>query len=219
MSLTRYVTHVRVSDAANEEPAVTRERLRDRYPRGATRRMTQLGLLLGDALLDMEPGPEDAIIYASRYAETRALEAFLDSFPTASPTLFQTSIHPSAVQQLMIGRQQPIREFLPLTGNLHLVAQAFTAAFLSPARRVIVCGGEERGTWLLEQRLASDSSFALAFALCSEPKDALAQVTMDDDDAANVAPLSLPDLLARLVRRENFTLSTPACRQITWTWA
>src|SRR3954462_11310267 len=154
--LETYLHALSLADAGQEDPAVTRDRLKDRFPRGATRRMTQLGLLVGAALDDLGPRADDAVVYASAFAETRALEGYLDSFPSASPTLFQTSIHPSAVQQALIGRQHAVGEFFPLTGRGHLVMQALQAALLSPAPRVLVCGGDERGTWLLEQRAASD---------------------------------------------------------------
>src|SRR5687768_1003395 len=122
--LERYLRALSLAEADAEDLAATRERLKDRFPRGATRRMTQLGLLVGTALEELAPRPNDAVVYASAYAETRALESFLESFPGASPTLFQTSIHPSAVQQALITRQSPIAEFFPLTGRAHLVAHA-----------------------------------------------------------------------------------------------
>src|SRR5215212_2693920 len=112
--LERYLHALSVCDAATEDPAITRERLKDRFPRGATRRMTQLGLLVGAALDELTPRADDTVVYASAFAETRALEGYLDSFPSASPTLFQTSIHPSAVQQALIGRQHAVGEFFPL---------------------------------------------------------------------------------------------------------
>ncbi len=107
----RYLQALSLADPGDEDPAVTRDRLRERFPKGATRRMTQLGLLVGAALDDLKPGADDAIVYATGYGESRALEAYLDSFPGASPTLFQTSIHPSAVQQAMITRQHAVGEF------------------------------------------------------------------------------------------------------------
>src|ERR1051326_448438 len=126
----RFLQAISLADPGMEDPAVTRERLKDRFPRGATRRMTQLGMLVGAALDELAPRADDAIVYASGYAESRALEGYLDSFPTASPTLFQTSIHPSAVQQSLIGRQHPVQEFFPLTGRGGLVAQAIQTALL-----------------------------------------------------------------------------------------
>ena len=110
----RFLHGLNLVEASHEDLAATRERLRDRFPRGATRRMTQLGLLVSSSLDQMAPMPEDTLVYASGYGETCALEGYLESFPTPSPTLFQTSIHPSAVQQAMIGRQCPVGEFLSL---------------------------------------------------------------------------------------------------------
>lgn len=217
--LERYLQALSVTDVGLEEPAATRERLKERFPRGATRRMTQLGLLVGAALDDLGPTPDDAIVYASAYAETRALEGYLDSFPAASPTLFQTSIHPSAVQQALIGRQLPVREFFPLTGRLHLPAQAVQAALLSPAARVLLCGGEERGTWMLERKAASDRAFAFALALGRRPQGALARVAIKAvEDAAAAAAFTLPEFLDALqARRPLDLIAAPGLRlEVEW---
>jgi hypothetical protein len=215
----RYLHGLRLDDPGAEEPSLTRERLRDRFPRGATRRMTQLGLLVGATLLDLGPSEEDTVVYASGYAETRALEAYLESFPTASPTLFQTSIHPSGVQQAVIGKQQPIRTLLPLTGSRHLVSQALTAALLAPASRVLVCGGEERGTWLLDQRAASDRTFAFAFALTAEPSAALARLRLDSADTRAAAePLSLAAFVDALAARRDLAIVTPNASRLSLAW-
>ena len=84
--------------------------------------MTVLGMLVGAALGDLRPGAEDAVVYATAFGESRALEAYLDSFPEASPTQFQTSIHPSGVQQALVGlnvRQAAVAgEGSPLAGKL-----------------------------------------------------------------------------------------------------
>jgi hypothetical protein len=217
--LERYVTALSVLDAATEDPAVTRERLKDRFPRGATRRMTQLGLLVGAVLDELSLQPGDAIVYASAYAETRALEAYLDSFPSPSPTLFQTSIHPSAVQQSLIGRQLAVGEFFPLTGRAHLVVQAFQTALLSPAARVLICGGEERGTWLLEQNAASDRSFAFALALSRDPANALARVTLASAETASDAPaFELTELFAALVTRRSLDVIAAPETRFTFAW-
>src|SRR5687768_2048331 len=126
--LERYLQALSVNEPDGEDLPSTRERLKDRFPRGATRRMTQLGFLVVAVFEDLSPQPDDALVYASAYAETRALEGYLDSFPAASPTLFQTSIHPSAVQQALITRQLQIGEFFPLTGRAHLATHAVQAA-------------------------------------------------------------------------------------------
>jgi hypothetical protein len=217
--LERYLQALSLSEPDGEDLAATRERLKDRFPRGATRRMTQLGLLVGATLEDLAPQPEDALVYASAYAETRALEGYLDSFPAASPTLFQTSIHPSAVQQALITRQIQIGEFFPLTGRAHLVAHAVQAALLAVAPRVLMCGGEERGTWLLEQNAASDRTFAFALSLTAQRNGALARVTLDvaAPDTA-VCEFTLPDFFNALRDRRPIALVGAPGLQLNLEW-
>ncbi|MDB6094451.1 MAG: hypothetical protein JWM32_2013 [Verrucomicrobia bacterium] len=215
--LERFIQAISVADPGAEEPAATRERLKDKFPRGATRRMTQLGMLVGAALDELAPRSDDAVVYASSYAESRALEAYLESFPTASPTMFQTSIHPSAVQQAMIGRQHPVREFFPLTGRAHLVAQAMQAAMLSPAPRVLVCGGEERGTWLLAQGYASARSFAFALALTSGPGEAIGKIALARS-ADQPAALPLETFFAALAARQPLDLVAAPGMRLNLAW-
>jgi hypothetical protein len=138
--------------------------------------------------------PEDAVVYASSYAETRALEDFLVSFPQASPLLFQTSIHPGGVQQVLIGRQQPLARLWPLAGRARLAEQALLTALLEPAKRVVLLGGEERGSWLLEQGYASDRAFAFAVVLTREAAGAAGCVTFAANPAS--ADTAVPDLAA-----------------------
>jgi hypothetical protein len=217
--LERYLQTLSLNDAGGEDPAVTRERFKERFPRGATRRMTQLGLLVGAALEELGPRADDAIVYASAYAESRALESYLDSFPSASPTLFQTSIHPSAVQQALIGRQHPVGEFFPLTGRAHLAIQAMQVALLSPAPRVLLCGGEERGTWLLAHEAASDRSFAFGLGLSRDPAGALARVALSAvDPDVPAAELTIPQLFAALVARQPLDVVGPAGLRLNLTW-
>ncbi|MDB6168053.1 MAG: hypothetical protein JWM88_917 [Verrucomicrobia bacterium] len=213
----RYVHAIRLEDPGSEEPAATRERLKDGFPRGATRRMTQLGLLVGTTLDGLAPRTDDAVVYASSYAESRALEGYLESFPTASPTLFQTSIHPSAVQQSLIGRQHPVGEFFPLTGRGHLVAQALQTAMLARAPRVLVCGGEERGTWLLERGYASARTFAFAMALGAAAEGAVARVALERSGEP-ARELSLEQFFDRLRARATIDqMAAPGVR-LTLTW-
>jgi hypothetical protein len=216
----RYVTSLHLEDPGLEEPAGTRDRLREFYPRGATRRMTQLGMIIGHTLLPLEPASEDTLVYLSGYGETRALEAYLESFPAASPTLFQTSIHPSAVEQVLIGLQQPVLEFWPMTGDDHLVAQGLLAGLLSPSARVVVCGGEERGTWLLKQSAASERTFAFAFALRREQSpESLARLSATA--GASPAPVDsfpLPRFFDHLHERRDFVCQTPAGVRLAWSW-
>ena len=210
----RYLHSLSVADVGLEQLAATRERLKDRFPRGATRRMTQLGLLIGTALEEMVPQTDDAVVYASAYAETRALEGYLESFPGASPTLFQTSIHPSAVQQALITRLLPVDEFFPLTGRAHLVAHAVQTALLSEAPRVVLCGGEERGTWLLQQKAASERTFAFAMTLTRDTAGAKARVSLEPcAPETPFAPFTLPRFFDALrERREIDVVAGPGLR-------
>jgi hypothetical protein len=209
--LARWITALRVEDAALlETPAETRERLKALFPAGATRRMTQLGIALGSTLHPLAPDENDTLVYASTYAETRALEGYLDSFPAPSPTLFQTSIHPGSVQQNLIQRQQPVRQFFPVTGAENLPASALLVALLAETPRVILCGGEERGGWLLEQNRASDRTFAFALALSNSPAGALGHVSLSysDPQASGLkpppSPFSLPLFFEHLRDRRPF---------------
>jgi hypothetical protein len=118
------------------------------------------------------------VVYATSFAETRALEDFLTSFPAASPLLFQTSIHPGGVQQVLIGRQQPIARLWPLAGRARLVEQALVTGLLETAPCTVLLGGEERGTWLLEQGMASERAFAFAVELRREAEGAVGRVIL-----------------------------------------
>jgi hypothetical protein len=201
--LERHLQIVRVERPDPAEAAAgARTRLASKFPHTALRRMTHLGLLVGAALDGVPLGAEDAVVYASSFAETRALEDFLRSFPAASPLLFQTSIHPSAVQQVLIGRQQPVRRFWPMTGRRRLVESALLAALMEAAPRVVLAGGEERGTWLLDAGMASDRAFAFAVVLASDPAGALGRVLFLPGGAEADSPCpGLPDFAEALERR------------------
>ena len=191
----RFLHQVRVELPAPDETAASaRARLADKFPRTALRRMTHLGLLIGSALEGAGLGPDDALVYASTFAESRALEDFLLSFPEASPLLFQTSIHPGGVQQVLIGRQQPIARLWPLAGRTRLVEQALLTALIEPAARVALVGGEERGTWMLEHQMASNHSFAFAAILTRDPPGAAGRVTFTPGSSGTgILPVGLVD--------------------------
>jgi hypothetical protein len=217
----RWITALHTEAADSESPGDTRDRLKDRFPKNATRRMTQLGLLVGAALEPMHIGVDDALVYASSYAETRALEGYLDSFPTPSPTLFQTSIHPSAVQQALIIRQQPLRQFIPLTGGQHLVAQSLLAALLTDTPRTILCGGEERGTWLLEHGYASERTFSFALALSTQAEGAIGRLALAEETTASPSAgtsLQLPDFFDLLHKRKPLDAIVLSGRRLVLTW-
>jgi len=205
----RFIHQLRVElPPAAETAAGARERLREKFPRNAVRRMTHLGLLVGSVLDGMALGPDDAVVYASTFAETRALEDFLSSFPAASPQLFQTSIHPSAVQQVLIGRQQPVARLWPLAGRARLVEHALLTALLEPAPRVVLVGGEERGTWMLEHGMASARSVAFGALLTSEAACAVGSVAFAPSVGAE-SDETCPDL-------ETFAVALADRRPLGW---
>jgi hypothetical protein len=215
--LERNIQRLATDDPGAERAAAIRERLRGHFPPGATRRMTTLGLLVGSALEKVVPGEDDSIVYATGYSESCALEGFLDSFPTPSPTLFQTSIHPSAVQQLMIGRQRPVSELLPLSGGNLLAFHAMRASLLSTSPRSILCGGEEEGTWLRAHGLASARTFAFAASLTRGRADGdLGSVRLSRDDGAGT--LGLPELFDLLHGRTPFDGMIALGWRLALTW-
>jgi hypothetical protein len=198
----RFLHHVRVEQPGPEETvADARLRLAARFPRTALRRMTHLGLLIGSTLDGVALGPEDAVVYASTFAETRSLEDFLAGFPAASPLLFQTSIHPGGVQQVLVGRQQPVARLWPLAGQTRLVEQALLTALLEPAPHTALIGGEERGTWMLEHHAASAVSFAFAALLTREAGGAQGRVSFTPGPQADETCPTLENLLAALAGR------------------
>jgi len=198
----RYLHHVRVELPAPDETAAgARVRLAEKFPRTALRRMTHLGLLIGSALDGTALTPEDAVVFASTFGETRALEDFLTTFPTASPLLFQTSIHPSSVQQVLIGRQQPIARLWPLAGRARLVEQALLTSLIEPAPRVACVGGEERGTWMLDHQMASCISFAFAAILTRDPAGAAGRVAFTPGQIADAACPTLENFSHALAER------------------
>lgn len=198
----RFLHHLRIEHPPVDETAAgARVRLADKFPRSALRRMTHLGLLVGSALDGVVLGPEDAVVFASTFSETRALEDFLRSFPTASPSLFQTSIHPSSVQQVLIGRAQSVARLWPLAGRARLVEQALQTALLEPAPRVAVVGGEERGSWMLDYGMASAMSFAFATVLTLGSAEAVGRIAFAPGPVTDAACPSLDEFTRALAER------------------
>jgi hypothetical protein len=198
----RFLHRVKVE---RPDPAETasgaRTRLADKFPRTALRRMTHLGMLVGSALDGTPVGPDDAVVYASTYAEARALEDYLASFPAASPLWFQASIHPSAVQQVLIGRQQPVARLWPLAGRTRLVEQALLTALLEPADKVALVGGGECGTWLTKYGLAAERPFAFATVLTHQTEDANGRIGFTAGMESDEAGPTLEDFALALEER------------------
>jgi hypothetical protein len=176
-----YLGELKVLRVSGEGLSEARRQLPDDFPRRSARRMTHLGTLMARVLADRRLAPGSSFVYGTTFGETRSLEDYVDTFPNPSPLLFQGSIHPSGIQQVFVHRKIPIGTFIPVTGSNHLVASLLEIAFLAGETEVTVCGGEERGTWLLEQNKASPDAFGWAFALTRSPTSAIGTLSIEPD--------------------------------------
>lgn len=176
MLLSRYITHVatRALEPAEEEAGLAA--LRQEVGRREARRMSGLGMLLHRVMQDIDPSAFARVIYTTTYTESRFIERFLESFPQPSPMMFQSSIHPGGAEQVLIQRQQAVRDFIPLAGQEGLIVSALDHALLPDGLPILWIGGEEKAGWLTELELASDRSFAYALALSDCPEGAIGQI-------------------------------------------
>ncbi len=172
------IQSVEYIDGGDDSVVEARAKYKGEFPGRSARRMTHLGMMIGLCLQKMDIRTDVPLIYASTYAESASFEKFIDSFPQASPALFQSSIHPSAVEQALIPGKQSIDRFYPITSNTNLAGRALENCFLLGEDTVILAGGEERGTWLCEHGMASDESFAYALEL-KRKGDGVGKITLD----------------------------------------
>jgi hypothetical protein len=166
-----HVSRVQTLRAGEETLAEARGRLPEDFPRRSARRMTHLGTLMARVLKHLPMPLDGALVYGTTYAETRSLENYVDSFPEPSPLLFQASIHPSGVQQVFVHRRIPLGSFIPITGKENLIGSLLETAVLAESETVILCGGEEKGSWLLEKNKASPHAFAWTLTLSRSSGD------------------------------------------------
>lgn len=197
----------RVSDA--------RLRYKEQFPGRKSRRMTHLGMLVDLCLRDIEISDTTTLVYASAFAESSSLEDFIDSFPHASPMGFQTSIHPSAVEQSLIMRSKPVRRFYPVTSSANLAGQSLESVLLLGEERVVLAGGEERGGWLVPYGLASDRSFAFALELEASEVGSIGSVSLCDEVFSDKAlGVELPALFESISQKHSLRL--PSFALGTW---
>jgi hypothetical protein len=212
----RFVHACRVIDLPPASEAADLADLKKRLPSKQARRMSGLGVLIAHVLADLPITRDSAIIYATTYTESRALEAYLASFPYASPTHFQTSIHPGGIEQALILNQQPVAALYPLAGRQDLLSQALSLACLEQRPDVFVIAGEESGTWLTEAGVASERSFAFALHLSTQPSSALATLRLTPDAGPSATP-KLPDFTSCLTTREDMAWHSPF-GSFVWQW-
>lgn len=174
--LTRYIHSVDIFGPFREISNDGLVDLKRNFPSLVSRKMTRAALMIGECLKDRTLSSEDAIIYATTFSETTSLEKYLDSFPTPSPLMFQNSIHPAGMEQLLIARKKPVEEFMSFAGDTGIIYAALVSACVS-AQPVqwIVCA-EEKGTWLTDMNCGCDQDFAFAINLDSVPENALGRL-------------------------------------------
>jgi hypothetical protein len=189
-------------------------------PPRVVRRMSRLGILLNHVLKGMPVGVDSTLIYATTFTETGALETYLRSFPYASPTAFQTSIHPGGVEQALILDQREVGTFIPLAGKDTLVASALQCALLSDSEDVVLCGGEEAGTWLRDYALSYPVSYAYAIHLSIREEGSLGCITWSATEGCTQDKLPAADLFAaRMKAAEDMILGDRWVGRFAVTWA
>lgn len=191
--------------------------LKSRLPGRQARRMSPLGVLVASVLAEIAITPESVLIYATTFTESLALESYLDSFPHASPTHFQTSIHPGGIEQALILNQQSVAALYPLAGKEDILTHALQLACTDARKEVIVVAGEEAGTWLTEMGVAMDRSFAYALRLTQTANGAMARVAFDHTRSGDGVAPSLLDLAAALREKKNLEWQSPG-GALQWQW-
>ncbi len=171
-----YIHKATTLEPGDEDIVIGRSCLPSSINRRTARRMTHLGTLIARILDPGSLDPGTSLIYGSTYADSPTLEGYVDSFPRPSPLMFQSSIHPSAIQQVFVAGKIPVDEFIPLCGSCNLIASMFNTAFSAKAGHIVLVGAEERGNWMLGLGLASEGSWAWSLELSKDPDCALGKV-------------------------------------------
>jgi hypothetical protein len=177
-------------DPADEKTGL--QMAKAKLPPRAVRRMSRLGIIIHHLLEDLPMALDTTLVYGTCYSESSALETFLDSFPYASPTAFQTSIHPGGVEQALIMENREVGAFFPMAGGKALMMQMLKLAFSAEGPEVIVCGGEEKGSWLADFGLAHHCTFAFAMRVSNDPTNACGELTWEID--AKIDEEVMPDM-------------------------
>lgn len=182
------------------------------------RRMTRLGMMMSDVLSELEIAEPTSIVYATTYSETRAIEKFLDSFPYPSPQGFQTSIHPSGVEQFLIQRKHALDEYFPLAGGHDIFIRGLDSLLGCAHANLVYCGGEERGTWLEAMELSSRHNFAWALRLSASSEGAIGAITWES--SGEFGPdFNICALVDAIRGREAFIYQNAESGRVELTWS
>lgn len=201
-------------DGGDDLAAEARAKHKGNFTGRSARRMTHLGMLVGLCLQRMKIERGIPVIYASAFAESESLEKFIDSFPEASPALFQSSIHPSAVEQALIPGRRALDRFYPITSDTNLGGKALENCILLGDEKVALVGGEERGTWLCPFNLASHESFAFGMQL-NRDGEGIGRISLNRKQPVDTSRGLNLSSLARAVK-ERRDMEIPSCALDAW---
>ncbi|WOO42324.1 hypothetical protein [Rubellicoccus peritrichatus] len=190
--LRRFIQSVEVFPPADAFSSEERKALRANFHLMAARRMSALPLMLGQVSQQASISPNDEIVFASEFCGTQALEAFLKSFPQASPTGFQNSTQPGAASLVLVARKQPVSGFTPVTGGVETVERALLLSLCSDNETIHFWGGEEKGNWMPEKGLAAPKNFAFYLELSKSDTDALGTLTLTPEPARHTPLVETP---------------------------
>lgn len=214
-----FIKKVRIWVEPEDDDGAALAALAEVFGKRVTRRMTRLGMMVSAVLKDMSVTADSSIVYATIYAETCAIEKFLRSFPYPSPQLFQTSIHPSAVEQYLIQNRQPVREFFPLAGERTLLPRALDCVRLCTGETRILCGGEERGTWLRGTGISSELNYAWALELSTDSAAAVGVIRWADDGGLCDYEDMVPQFLEALEQQDPLRIGDSEDRYLELSWS
>jgi len=193
--------------------------LKAEFPGRSARRMTRLGMQMTHVLKDLGIGERCSLIYATSFSETCTIEKYLDSFPFPSPQAFQTSIHPSGVEQFLIQQKQAITEFFPLAGQDDQLFRALETALLCQTDQMVLCGGEERGTWLGDTGVSAEANYAWALSLHRQaPEAAIGRITWQGLAEAEGDPKIVPNLIEALRAQSTYHYRAPNGGEMELNW-
>jgi hypothetical protein len=206
----RYIHACKSCFLTPEQEASSTEGLIPEVPKRAARRMSLLGKQMHYLLNEVQLDLETSIVYGTSYTEARALESFLDSLPFASPTAFQTSIHPGGIEQALIMAKREAGSLFPLAGGASIFLSMAQTALTSTSPKTIILGGEESGTWLDQFGLAHPRSFAFSLEIAVSDENAIG--LLDWDPRVQSTELHVPGLEAiaqSIQTRDSITLRSP----------
>jgi hypothetical protein len=215
-----YINQCAVWTEPTADDAESLAALKAEFPGRSARRMTRLGMQMTHVLRDLPVDRRCSLVYATSYSETCTIEKFLDSFPYPSPQAFQTSIHPSGVEQFLIQNQQPVTEFFPIAGGDDLILRCLSTAQLCQSEDVILCGGEERGTWLCKDGVSSEVNFAWAVAVSEADRtDSIGSIEWQGMAEATGDGAVIAQFLDALKNRTAYTYTSPNGGKLEVNWS